>query len=209
MSPKVPEAYLQARRTEILEAAVKCFMEKGFHNTTMQDIYSVTNLSPGAVYNYFSSKEDIVVTALKAFHDWSFSSLGQLITKNPDESLINVIRFWLSIIKQNDVSQSISIQLDFYSEATRNSRVREAVLKTQDATHVKLIEVIKQNQRAGTINAKLNPLAIARAIMGMVFGMGIHKMLDPEVDLDIYGQVIESMIKGTFSSPQKKRRKTK
>jgi AcrR family transcriptional regulator len=201
MSPKVPEAYLEARRAEILEAAYKCFMEKGFHNTTMQDIYDATNLSPGAVYNYFSSKEDIIVAVIKEFQDWSLSSLTSLISENPNESLINVIRFWLSSLEHHDISKNTNIQLDYYSEAMRDSNIREAVLKSQDATHEKLIELIEHNQRIGVFNAELDPLSIARAIVGMVFGIMIHKSLDPEVDLDAYGQVCEAMIKGTFSSP--------
>ncbi len=208
MSPKVPQAYLEARRAEILGAAFQCFVEKGFHNTTMQDIYKASNLSPGAVYNYFSSKEEIVITVLKGFSDWYISSLDSLISENPNESLNNIFRFWLSIIKQNDISNRISVQLDFYSEATRNKGIREAMLKNQDATHDRLIELIKHNQRAGVFNARLDPLSIARAIMGMVFGIMIHKSLDPEVDLDAFGQVCEAMIKGTFSSPPERRRKT-
>jgi AcrR family transcriptional regulator len=208
MSPKVPQAYLEARRAEILEAAWKCFTEKGFHNTTMQDIYQATNLSPGAVYNYFSSKEDIVVASVKEFSNWSVSSLTSLISENPDKSIIKVIQYWLSTIKQNDIGKGISIQLDFYSEATRNSRIREAMLQSQDATHDKLIELIKHNQQAGVFNAKLDPLSIARAIMGMVFGIMIHKSLDPDVDLDAYGQVFEAVITGAFSSPPKRRRRT-
>lgn len=208
MSPKVPKAYLEARLDEILGAAYKSFMEKGFHNSTMQDIYSATNLSPGAVYNYFSSKEDIVVAAVKEYQDWTISSLASLISENPNESFIKIFRFWLSNIKQNDISKSFSVQLDFYSEATRNFGIREAILKFHDATHARLIELIKHSQRAGVFNAKLDPLAIARAMMGMVFGIAVHKMLEPEVDLDAYGQVCEAMIKGTFSRPLKRRRRT-
>ena len=208
MSPKVPEAYKEARLDEILGAAYQSFMEKGFHHTTMQDIYKATNLSPGAVYNYFSSKEDIVVAALREFNDWSISSMTSLISENPDESLIKFIRFWLSLIKQNDNIKSFSVQLDYYSEATRNSKSREAVLKYQDTIHAQLIELIKQNQQAGIFNARLDPLAIARAMMGMVFGIAIHKMLDPEVDLDAFEQVCVAMIKGIFSSPPKRRRRT-
>jgi AcrR family transcriptional regulator len=200
MSPKVPEAYLQARRTEILEAAVRCFLEKGFQNTTMQDIYETTELSPGAVYNYFSSKEEIIIAAVKDFNDWSISSLDSLIAENPDESLIKVIRFWLAIIKQNETSKSISIQLDFYSEATRNNSIREAVVKSQAVTHIKLIELIKRNQQSGVLNPELDPLAIARAIMGMVFGIMIHKSLDPETDLDAFERVCEAIFNGSFSS---------
>jgi len=205
----VPQAYLEARRAEILEAAWKCFMEKGFHNTTMQDIYQAANLSPGAVYNYFSSKEDIVVASVNEFKDWMISSLASVISENPNESFAKVIQFWLSLVKQGDIGQSISVQLDLYSEATRNSYIREAVLKNQDATHAKLIELIKRSQQAGVFNARLDPLSIARAVMGMVFGIMIHKSLEPDVDLDAYGEVCEAMLKGTFSGPPVKSKKTR
>ena len=203
MSPRVPQAYLEARRNEILEAASKCFLEKGFHNTTMQDIYKAANLSPGAVYNYFSSKEEIVVTAIKEFNYWAMSSLDSLISENPDESFTKIIQFWLSLLKQYDFSENFGVQLDFYAEATRNSIIREAVLKNQDETHARLIELIKRNQRTGAFNAKLDPLSIARAIMGMLFGIMIHKSLDPEVDIDAFEQVCEAILNGTFSSPSR------
>lgn len=208
MSPKVPKAYLEARRAEILEAAAKCFMEKGFHNTTMHDIYESANLSPGAVYNYFSSKEDIVIAAVKAYTDWSISELETVISENPGASIIIIIRYWLSGIKQNDIGKGIGMQLDFYSEATRNSKIREAMLGSQNATHEKLIELIKRDQQAGVTNTGLDPLSVARAIMGMLFGIMIHKSLEPEIDLDAYGQVCEAMINGTFSNPLKSRRIT-
>lgn len=209
MSPKVPEAYLKARREEILGAADKCFMEKGFHNTTMQDIYKAANLSPGAVYNYFPSKEDIVVEAVKEFSDWSVSMMAPIISEKSEESFARMFQFWLSLIKNEGISnENVSVQLDFYAEAIRNSNIREAVIKSQEAIHEKLIELIKHYQQAGLLNAGLDPLSIARAIMGMVFGMMIHKSLEPEVDLDAYGKVCEAMITGTFSSPPKRRRRT-
>jgi AcrR family transcriptional regulator len=199
MSPKVPESYLEARRKEIIEAASKCFAEKGFHNTTMQDIYETANLSPGAVYNYFSSKEDIVVATIAAFSEWSISWLESVVSENPDDSFLKIIQSWITLIKQEIIGRGISVQLDYYSEASRNKAIREAVLKSQDATHAKLIEIIKQNQQWGVINAKLEPLAIARTLMGIMFGMMIHKSLEPEVDIDTYGQVCEAIFNGTFS----------
>ena len=61
--PKVTEAHLEARRSQILDAAWTCFARKGYHQATMQDICQESGLSPGAIYRYFESKEAI----LKAF----------------------------------------------------------------------------------------------------------------------------------------------
>lgn len=59
MTPRVPEEYLETRRRQILNAAWKSFSEKGFHKAMMKDIFEALQLSPGAVYNYFTGKDDI------------------------------------------------------------------------------------------------------------------------------------------------------
>ena len=58
--PKVTEAHRAARRRQVLDAAAACFARQGFHRTTMRDIVSEADLSPGAVYGYFASKADII-----------------------------------------------------------------------------------------------------------------------------------------------------
>ena len=44
----------------ILDAAECCFTRAGFHRTTMQDICKEALISPGALYVYFASKEDLI-----------------------------------------------------------------------------------------------------------------------------------------------------
>ena len=58
--PKVTEEHLEARRQQILEAAFSCFSRQGFHQTRMADICREAQLSPGTVYRYFRSKEEII-----------------------------------------------------------------------------------------------------------------------------------------------------
>src|SRR5690242_15007919 len=63
--PKVSEQHMEARRQQIIDAAYRCFARKGFHQTTMRDIYEEAGLSPGAVYHYFSSKADIIEASFR------------------------------------------------------------------------------------------------------------------------------------------------
>ncbi|HKS60220.1 MAG TPA: TetR/AcrR family transcriptional regulator [Xanthobacteraceae bacterium] len=52
---------LQAdRRFEILQAAQTCFARSGFHQTSMQEICIEAGMSPGNLYRYFRSKEEII-----------------------------------------------------------------------------------------------------------------------------------------------------
>ncbi|MFD0362854.1 TetR/AcrR family transcriptional regulator [Nocardia sp. GCM10030253] len=61
--PRVSEEHLERRRQQILDAAQLCFARKGFHETSMQDVFAESGLSSGAVYRYFKSKNDLI-TAL-------------------------------------------------------------------------------------------------------------------------------------------------
>jgi TetR/AcrR family fatty acid metabolism transcriptional regulator len=51
----------EARRAQILDAAVTVFAEKGFHRATTKEVAKVAGVSPGTIYNYFDSKEDLLV----------------------------------------------------------------------------------------------------------------------------------------------------
>ena len=58
--PKLKPDTQRARRDAILDAAELCFARSGFHRCTMQAICKEAGISPGALYVYFASKEDLI-----------------------------------------------------------------------------------------------------------------------------------------------------
>jgi AcrR family transcriptional regulator len=59
--PKVGQAHLDARRQQIVDAARARFASHGFARTSMTDIVTESGLSTGAIYRYFTSKDEIVI----------------------------------------------------------------------------------------------------------------------------------------------------
>jgi AcrR family transcriptional regulator len=59
--PRVSQAHLDARRRQIVEAARARFASHGFARTSMADIVTESGLSNGAIYRYFTSKDEIVI----------------------------------------------------------------------------------------------------------------------------------------------------
>ena len=59
--PRVSQAHLDARRQQIVGAARARFASHGFAHTSMADIIAESGLSNGAIYRYFTSKEEIVI----------------------------------------------------------------------------------------------------------------------------------------------------
>lgn len=62
--PRLTDATKAARRAQIIEAAISCFLEKGYTNTSMSDIIKASGLSSGSIYSHFSGKEDILITTI-------------------------------------------------------------------------------------------------------------------------------------------------
>lgn len=55
---------MNERKKQILNAAVQCFAQKGYHATSIKDIVEEIGISKGSVYIYFKSKDDILFSAL-------------------------------------------------------------------------------------------------------------------------------------------------
>lgn len=62
--PRLTDATKAARRAQIIEAAIACFLERGYTNTSMSDIIKASGLSSGSIYSHFTGKEDILVSAI-------------------------------------------------------------------------------------------------------------------------------------------------
>lgn len=203
MSPRVPRVYAELRQAEIVEAATKCFMEKGFHNTTMQDIYRASKLSPGAVYNYFRNKEEIVSAAVEMAQKRNTEMIVKAASGDSEDILVSIGRLYFACARDADFAKSASVDFAVYAEACRNERIHEALRMNQDAVIANLVELIRRNQVVGVFNDKLDAVAITRVLFGILMAVAFHKALEPDLDLDSYAAVFEAIVNGTFSMCRK------
>ena len=63
------EKLAEARREQILEAAKKVFAEKGFRAAKMKEVADVAGVSNGTVYNYFRSKDEVLMALLRGLNE--------------------------------------------------------------------------------------------------------------------------------------------
>lgn len=76
MSKNDPESSPETR-TRILEAAVKVFATKGYHDAKVDDIVSEAQTSKGAFYFYFPSKQEIFIALSDTFADLLESKVNE------------------------------------------------------------------------------------------------------------------------------------
>src|SRR3990170_8460506 len=62
---KLKPQEVEQRKREIIEAARRCFLRNGFHLTTTDEICHEAAITPGGLYHYFGSKEEIISAVIE------------------------------------------------------------------------------------------------------------------------------------------------
>jgi AcrR family transcriptional regulator len=198
MTPNVPESYLKARQEQIINAAVICFSQKGFHQTTMKDICKEAGLSPGAVYNYFPSKEDIVERCAEMSLQRNEAMFTSASDKNIVEAFKDVTTMIFSLTKQEGIRQALSFDLELWAESTRNKRVYEVLHNNEEAMIAMLVQMVHKGQKEGIFNSEVDAGSFARVLFSMFIGFEVQLVSNPDMDIDSYIAVLNSLVEGTL-----------
>lgn len=95
----------EIRRAEIMDASMLLFMEKGYANTTTQDIVDKVNISRGLLYYHFKNKEDILYCLVERYSEKLLRDI-HVIVNDDDKTAIEKIRAFIdaTIISTDNVS---------------------------------------------------------------------------------------------------------
>lgn len=95
----------EIRRAEIMDASMLLFMEKGYANTTTQDIVDKVNISRGLLYYHFKNKEDILYCLVERYSEKLLRDI-HVIVNDVDKTAIEKIRAFIdaTIISTDNVS---------------------------------------------------------------------------------------------------------
>lgn len=68
---------MPVKRIQIIEAAIKCFAQKGFHAASIKDIVDEVGIAKGSLYLYFKSKEELLIASIEYILQQIRSSLSE------------------------------------------------------------------------------------------------------------------------------------
>ena len=197
--PKVLPEYLELRRQQILDAAATCFSRRGFHQTTMQDICREVELSPGAVYRYFPSKEAIIEGMCNRGQEANAAGLEAGLaaegTLDAFDQLIQIFFLEMDNLKSFEIC---ALNVELIAESPRNERVQKLQERTIQDVLARLVAFMEASQRAGDVDPTLDPEAIARVMIAQYQGLITQRLVEPDIDIAAYAQVLRSLFSGKF-----------
>ena len=198
--PKVSAAHLESRRRQIIDAAVECFSREGFHRTTMQDIVREAGLSPGAIYSYFSSKDDIIEAIADERHAWE----GELIAAarrdgDAGGALHRLARSFFAALSDPGEIKRRRIGVQIWAEALRNPPILKMVRSGVDKPRLILAELVRDAQKRSELPRNLDADAVARVMIALFQGFILQQAWDRRVGVETYVAVIEAALDGMLT----------
>ena len=195
--PKISQPRRDARRQQILAAALACFSDEGFHQTGMAEIVRRSGLSHGAVYGYFASKDDIIEALADDRHlREAMMNAAAETAADPFAGLCALVRAYGQWLGDPAGVPGRRVGMHGWAEALRNPRVRTRVLAGIDSPRATITWLVERAQAAGQMPRALNAEAIARSLIALLQGFVLQVSWGEPVNLDACIAVIERMLRG-------------
>lgn len=186
----------EGKREQILRAAEKIFAEKGFQEATISDIVGLAKVSEATLYEYYSSKEDLLFSIPgdltlneKKEMEFIFEHIRGAANKmrafiyhylwfwqtNPDYASVALV-----ILKQNRKfinTESYRIIFDYFQM---------------------LLPVIEEGVKSGEFRENINPKLVLSMILSTVEYITVNKILHgtPENLLDYADPITDQILGG-------------
>lgn len=177
--PKLKPDTQRARREHILDAAERCFARAGFHRCTMQDICIEASVSPGALYVYFASKEDLIAGITERDRAKLASQLAEL-AKAPD--LMAALGHLAEHYTIDEPQYKCVLCIEMGCEATRNPVVGEIYRSVDNFCLDSFKQLFARAQAEGKIAPEIDTETIAQVIAVIGDGLFWRRAVDPKFD---------------------------
>ena len=197
-SSGVVSARAQKRRKQIIDAALSCFAQKGYHSTGIADIAAILGIGHGTFYRYFQNKRDIFSSVLDEVIG-RVSSM--LMGENPHasttadeyrEQVVRIARALNEIFQQDEAYA----QIVFYEAVAVDAEMRARVHRAFDLMAQITVSFMGNGVKRGFLRSDLDLPTTARAVNAMSFE-GIRCTLsadDPQDAMERWIQTVTTVM---------------
>jgi len=212
-TPKAASAGRRARRRQetgqrLLDAAVRLFAEHGFANTTVEDITRAADVGKGTFFNYFPSKEHVLVALGERQVGTIAAAAGSIDPDIPIREQVRRVVHQLAagwLRSKRLIRTMLGVGLG--NEAL--TPLLEGLLP-QGRGHMQVL--FREGQRRGELRRDLAAADLARMLQQFMLGTQIVWSLHPATDIDSWiDQALDTFWQGVgadHAPPSRKRTKT-
>jgi AcrR family transcriptional regulator len=200
--PKVVPRYKEQARARIIEAALRVFAEKGYHEATMEDVADRLRVSEGTIYLYFKSKRQL----FKAISEIGEHQAAEIISSaiKSEDPVKSFFDLTTSLFEQYEPISGLMFEL--LAEASRDASLRKIIKDDFDTDRETAQKLLLELRKRGRIGVDTDLDSISMAIVGLFYGYAISRLLVGKDETNrAYREAIRVMLDGTLTKSQRPR----
>jgi AcrR family transcriptional regulator len=182
-------------RTELIAAARRVFMRRGFHAASLEEIAEEAGFTKGAVYSNFAGKDDLFLAVLDEQYSQRTEAYAKLMLAPEDiaediEVMFRAIaRFMLDAYAREPAWWSLVS--DFSTHAARDPELRERLRATRERFIAAIAQLITSVEERHGIRYRVPATEVARGTGALMRGMTVEWLIDGSA---ANGEVFEEML---------------
>ena len=184
-------------REELLVAARKVFLRRGFHGATLEEIADEAGYTKGAVYSNFAGKDDLYLALLDAHYERRVAAYVELMLDQAtfDDAIRAVGRFMAeSDARDPDWLPTLA---EFVAHVGRDASLRRAYVRVRERFLAAIADVIETLCTRYGLTLLVPPLEAARASSVLARGYSAERRLDPHaVSSDTFVELHAAFMRG-------------
>jgi len=175
MARTVDKEGTQKRKEQILKAAGKCFSKKGFHQSSMADICKRAKLSPGTVYHYFRSKDEMILHFAEQELEEA-KKYAEFIAEA--QSVEELVELTVDGIMESEERAELQFYLEVLTEGGRNYKVGKILLESE----LLVFKALKKQLKKLEVKVGRTPIKTLALFVGIqISALEIYMLENPSV----------------------------
>jgi TetR/AcrR family transcriptional regulator, repressor for uid operon len=190
---KIDPVKQQAKRQQIVDAAIICFAKRGFHATSTAEICAQAEMSPGNLFHYFPSK-DAIIQAIAELDRQETASALAAIADVPDV-FDGLIALALQVLTAASDPSYSAISIEVAAEAMRNPAVAALFVANDTAARASLVTLLARGVALGQVDPSLDLDQAASWLIALLEGGVGRAALEPGFDVAANHAMLSIMLR--------------
>ncbi len=183
-SVRIRESKKDQRRLALIAAGMQLFVEQSFAKTTIDQITGKAGFAKGTFYNYFTTKEDLLVSALQLTQDQDLEQTRRFVM----EAGTVVER----LQRVSDCALVWNVQYPELGMIWLGERLRRGLAQTRSGFDQLIAEVITEGQAAGALRSDRSAEAMVLEVEGILLAY-VAAWLHNQEGMDLTPAVHEAL----------------
>jgi AcrR family transcriptional regulator len=192
--PRTSKAAKEARRTQILDAAVRCFARTGYYATTIEDVVRETGLSRGALYLYFPGKEALYLAISERWNCGMEAAIKARLT--PDLTPAETLRILIEVNGEQVKAEADAcrVLIEGWNLSQHIPVLAERARERQGRSVSALSQLLQAGIAVGEFRADIEAETQARILVATLYGLMVQWHWQPgSID---WRSIAEEVVRG-------------